>query len=985
LELAVHVRQAARGSPDFTDMRTDDFDEILKETELDSAKMILRLTSELKEKGLELTALRSSSFEEIQRNNKAKEAEFEALSRAQEERIKKRETEITRLMVEKEGQLWQKHQAMLKEAIDRHRAELEEERARLNEDVAEKEAEILEQKKNLYAEMETLFKKWETEREEDFKNERRTFIEELKLGRATARKEAEDRARQMETLWKEKLAQTAAETSARHELELEEAGRRVRQECLAQTKALTDRQAAEFTLKEQQLHADYVRWLADNKRSLEESFSKHLVQTEADYSSRVAALEASLREAEEELAHRRSQWEDKYAELKQVYAAKEAALETARKADETALSAAEQALSEKYARLEKELAAKMEKLKSELARKERLSEAESAENAAALEERLNAGTKVLEEREAKLSAEREELNRLRNQVADTIRQRETELAGAFENRYALLKESMEESARIKELGLAHKYEDAQNQLSIIAAQKDAALVRVTELTQDNKELKRLLDDKDAYLHTMGEQEHARAAELRKELEKEFSLKGLALRDQLAAGEADARKTLAENLKTETARFAEQYRIKEAGLDAQRDLMNAQARELEAKFLQALRDKEAENAENIKKALASLNSQLEDSRAAAASELAEVRRAAEETISVLRANFEARLKENEAKNNSLVLAREKQAFEAARNELELENKKIEETWQLKLRDMETLRHALEQNLKFALQGKDAALAQTAKLKEDLEALSAKLNETEREKQDLIQENLSKEKDLRQTIEKEFLDRLDKIEKNYLGQMADTIRRGEEKEKTRQGEYFKKLEFIKEEYASKFTKQVKDLEDAYLERETRLLATLEDSYKLKGKALAARFEQMERNYAAALSDKAMQLDNDRAAAESVSRLKSELEIRNGELNARIREYDKQLEEARRTLENSHAAAKKELENEHRMKTAQLDNERAKLKGLLEQEQRLVADLQKREAALQGSYAAKETALIKEFGLSKERLEADYQARLKALKPE
>ena len=75
-------------------METNDFDEILKETELDSAKMIFRLTSELKEKELELASLRSKSFEEIQRNNKAKEAEFEALSRVQEERIKKREAEI---------------------------------------------------------------------------------------------------------------------------------------------------------------------------------------------------------------------------------------------------------------------------------------------------------------------------------------------------------------------------------------------------------------------------------------------------------------------------------------------------------------------------------------------------------------------------------------------------------------------------------------------------------------------------------------------------------------------------------------------------------------------------------------------------------------------------------------------------------------------------------------------------------------------------
>ena len=60
-----------------------DFEDILKETELDSAKMILRLTSELREKELEVASTRTRSFDEIQRNNKAKEAEFEALMRAQ--------------------------------------------------------------------------------------------------------------------------------------------------------------------------------------------------------------------------------------------------------------------------------------------------------------------------------------------------------------------------------------------------------------------------------------------------------------------------------------------------------------------------------------------------------------------------------------------------------------------------------------------------------------------------------------------------------------------------------------------------------------------------------------------------------------------------------------------------------------------------------------------------------------------------------------
>ena len=125
-----------------------DFEDILKETELDSAKMILRLTSELREKELEVASTRSRSFDEVQRNNKAKEAEFEALMRAQEERIAKREQALARLLVEKESALWQKYQAMLDEAVIRQREEFESERALLKADIGKKEAEVAAQKKN---------------------------------------------------------------------------------------------------------------------------------------------------------------------------------------------------------------------------------------------------------------------------------------------------------------------------------------------------------------------------------------------------------------------------------------------------------------------------------------------------------------------------------------------------------------------------------------------------------------------------------------------------------------------------------------------------------------------------------------------------------------------------------------------------------------------------------------------------------------------
>ncbi|OGS07165.1 MAG: hypothetical protein A2270_11390 [Elusimicrobia bacterium RIFOXYA12_FULL_51_18] len=963
-------------------MEINDFDEILKETELDSAKMILRLTSELKEKDMEVAALRSKSFEEIQRNNRAKETEFEALIQGQEGRIKKRETEIARLIVEKESSLWQKYQVMLEEAITKHRTELEGERARLNEEVARKETEILEQKKHLRLEMEALFKKWETEREEDFKNERKTFIEELKLGRETARQEGEGRARQMEELWKEKLEQNIAQMTAAHQLQLEEARSRLRQEHLAEIKKLSDRLNTEFSQKERQIYEDYTKWLADNKKLLENSFSQRLSQAETDYSARVTSLEESLREMESGISGRRTQWEEKYSELKKSYSEKEAALEIHKKEIESALLTSEQALSGKYDKLEKELRLKSDKLKTDLARKEKLLEKEFAENSTTMQEQFTARERLLNERETKISIEREELNRFRNQVADTIHQRETEQTKAFEERYTLLKESIEESARVKELGLTRKYEEARKQASILAEQKDSALTRVSAISRDNEELKRLIGEKETYLRQMEEQEQARTAQLHKKFEDEFTLKIQALRAQLAAGEETTRKIFDERLRAETVRLNEQYRIKETGLAGQRDLMNAQAAELEGKFMEALKAKENENSVNIKKAMAVSNAQLENARASHARELAEVRSRSEETISTLRADFESRLKEKDLQHEQQAQAREKLAFAAAKHELDLENRKTEEIHQLKIRDMETRHHLLEQNLKFALQTRDAGKALASKLKGEIELINRKLEETEQDRQRLIQENLSKAKDLRQEIEKEFMDKLSAIEKNYLSQLADAIRSGEDKEKTSQTEYFKKLEFIKEEYNAKLARQIKDLEDGSREREARIREALEESYKLKAKALATRYEQMERNYAAALSDKTMQLDNDRSMAESITRLKSELEARNRELNSKILEHDTRLEEAQKALRNSYAATVKELEDDHRMKTAQLENERAKLKGLLEQEQRLVTDLQKREAALQENHAAKEAALIKEFSLAKEKLESSYQAKLKAL---
>ena len=196
----------------------NDFDDILKETEIDTAKMVFRLSSELKERDAEITNLRSKSFEEIQRNNKAKEAEFEALIKAQETRIKQREQEISQLLVNKESKLWSKYQQMLDSAINTHRDELEDERQRLHHELAKKEEQLNQQRKTLRSEMENMFKKWEGEREEQFKLERETFINELQLGRDTAKKEADEKIEHINKIWRQKLWQKGEEFKTKHQL-----------------------------------------------------------------------------------------------------------------------------------------------------------------------------------------------------------------------------------------------------------------------------------------------------------------------------------------------------------------------------------------------------------------------------------------------------------------------------------------------------------------------------------------------------------------------------------------------------------------------------------------------------------------------------------------------------------------------------------------------------------------------------------------------
>jgi hypothetical protein len=229
-------------------------------------------------------------------------------------------------------------------------------------------------------------------------------------------------------------------------------------------------------------------------------------------------------------------------------------------------------------------------------------------------------------------------------------------------------------------------------------------------------------------------------------------------------------------------------------------------------------------------------------------------------------------------------------------------------------------------------------------------------------------------------KEFLDKIKDIEQNYLGQLTDISKRSDEARRADQEEYFRKLQYVKDDFGARLAEQSKVMEASYLARERDMMAALDSAYKLKEKSLEARQAQLESNYQTVLSEKATRIETDRTLAENVGRLKDELEQKNRQLKETISAYNTRLEELETNLRSEHDARKKDLEDAHRIRASQIEAERSKLKSLLEQEQRLVTDLQKREAALQESYAAREADLARRFKEARERLEKDYQDKMK-----
>ncbi|MBI5743943.1 MAG: hypothetical protein HY952_05290 [Elusimicrobia bacterium] len=957
-----------------------DFEDILKETELDSAKMILRLTSELRDKELELASTRSRSFDEIQRNNKAKEAEFEALMQAQEERIAKREQALARLLVEKESTLWQKYQGMLDGAVNRQREDFEAERAALKADIEKKEAELAAQKKNLRLEMEALFRKWEEEREADFKTERETFIEELKLGRETAQKEAAERARQMEELWRQKLAQQEADYKNREELAVEEIRSQMRRERIEELKALNDRLNEDFNKREKELYAHYTGWLDENKKLMEEKAARRLEASETEFRDRAVRLGESLAKAREELELREKSWEEKYSELKDFYTQKEAGLEAATRELHARHLAREKELAEKNEQMARELRDEAARGKESLLRKEKNLEqhfaAAQADLAAETERRLRS----MEEREAKTAAERREVGEMRKQISSLLEQKQQELERTFEERVSLLRQSLEESYKIKEITLAKKYEDMELQLSALVAQKDAAMARAASLHEENTRIKDALLARDSQAHGLLESERARIDAERKQLEEEFRAKAERLKAEAAEREEEAKASYAERLRIEGTRLDAQLKIKEEALEREREALNKRAAELEAGFLDTLRSREAEVTENFKR-----NSELLKAQAAAARRAWEEER---EALAAETAEREAKTRSDEREKAARREAELKAFYENREKELRLSAedaasgavRHLEETFRLKERDISARVKALEEGLAKATAEAGAASADLSAARGELESLTHRLDDSEREKQKLIQENLTKSRDLRQTLEKEFLDKLKEIEQNYLGQIKELAKRSDDARKADQDEYFRKLQFLKDDFDARLAGQARELETAYLERERNVTAAMTDALKVKEKALEARQAQLESSYQAMLADKSAKVDDDRALADSVNRLKEELEQKNAQLNQTISTHNSRLEELEGKLRAEFDARRKDLEDTHRVRLAQLEGERAKLKGLLDQEQHLVTDLQKREAALQEGYAAREADLAKRFKEARERLEKDYQDKLK-----
>jgi chromosome segregation ATPase len=201
-----------------------------------------------------------------------------------------------------------------------------------------------------------------------------------------------------------------------------------------------------------------------------------------------------------------------------------------------------------------------------------------------------------------------------------------------------------------------------------------------------------------------------------------------------------------------------------------------------------------------------------------------------------------------------------------------------------------------------------------------------------------------------------------------------------EKARQDEFFKKIDFMKQEFHQKSQNQIKELEDVYSQREQGLIKNFEETYKLKESAIQTRYDYLEKNYNTLLVKKAMDIEDYNVLTEHLNKLKGEIEEKNRELNEKIQNQDNTIQSIKDKCEIEYNEKKKELEESYSVKLGQIESERSKLKNLLTQEEQIVSELRKREISLQENFARKETELMKELQEIRERLEKEYQEKLK-----
>ncbi|KAF0126043.1 MAG: hypothetical protein FD189_1404 [Elusimicrobia bacterium] len=956
-----------------------DYEEILRETELDSAKMILRLTSELREKETELSSLRSRSFEEIQRSHKAKDAEYEALMRGHEDRIKKREQEVAQLLVEKESSLWQKYQEMLDEAISLHRGELEEERDRLRAEIVRKEEEISEQKRKLRSEMEQVFRQWQGEREAEFKAERETFIEQLKLGRELARKEAAEQMKRLEAIWEQRLLQAGEEQDARHRLETEAAARDLGEKHLAESKGLSEKLSAEFTEREKQLYATYSGWLEENKKLADRTLTERLTQIEADFSSRLSRTESLLAEAGRELARRQQDWADEKEQFRRRQEERDLELLARQKELEEEAIAAEKAVAEKAARLEEESRRALAAGRAELeAREKRL--------ARELGARKNEFTAEMEKAEAEaaekkkeLAAEQARLQSYRTQMSEQLRRREAELAASFEEQLALHKSSLEEGLAIREKALSAKYAEVEKRSEAARKLLELRAAENAKLKNDNLFLSAQIAEREKAFESFSASERARLEGLKKKLEDSYRARTAELEAAFSAREKAAEAEFERRLASERTRFEARDLNREQAFRARQEELLAREAGFEKRFIDEVKDREARIEAGFKGIVEDLNRKLGESAEAADRALAAEKASARAELETLRARYETLLEERAAAQSSAIHSAREEAAKRAVEQAEIEKQTLREALESRAEEALSRARIMEEQARLAAKGREQALETSNLAKQELEAVNIRLEELEHEKQLLIQENINKSRDLRQVMEKDYLQKLEKVEQNYLRQMAEVVKNSGVTERSQQEDFFGKLEFLRKELTSRYQAQSADLEKAYLERERKIAASLEGTFSLKEKTLQTRYEQLERNYQSIMSGKLMEIEKDRAAAEGVARLQAELEEKNRELEAKVRTQDDKLRGLAERLESAFAERQKEMEASVRLKHSQLETDRAKLKTLLEQEQQIVVNLQKREVALQDAYTRKEAELAKEFRETRERLEKEYQRKL------